>query len=812
MAANSIGPSTTQTSYLTPLDSRVRFVSLLSAGDAVPGSLKADGTPNLFVGVPDGAGAYDNGDGTFTVLLNHEIGATQGAVRVHGSVGAFVDRMVIDKQTLAVRSISDLGTSVFGYDPTTASYVQGTTAFNRLCSADLPVASAFFDAATGLGTQARIYMNGEEAGAEGRAYAWIATGAESGRVYELPRLGKFSWENSVTSPTAGSKTVVIGQDDGGGGQLYLYAGDKQATGTEIDKAGLTNGKLYGIKVPTMPQETNETTIGPAGIPFILQEQGPNGDVSGFTGAQLQDESVAEGVTGFLRPEDGAWDPSNPNRYYFATTNSATGPSRLWALDFTDAQRPELGGSLKIILAGFEGQVMLDNLTVTADGKVILQEDVGNNARLGKIFEYDPATGALNQLAEHDAARFSGLTPPFNQDEESSGVIDVSDILGSPGTQAFLLDVQAHYTFPGTEVIQGGQLQVMYVDRSIQGTAANETLTGSAIDDLILGGAGDDRINGGTGTNILNGGTGTDTAVFGFTLADASYSAAPGVATISVPGTTSMVSGFERYQFADGTVIQDLDRPLVDDLFYAFNDKDVFAAKVDADVHYGQIGFSEGRDPNAFFSTTGYLAANSDVRAAGLNPLAQYANTGFKQGRDPGANFDNELYLRNNPDVQASGMNPLAHYLAFGQNEGRQTYATIGKSADITAGQGFDAEFYLLANPDVASASFSTTDSFAFAQQHFNQNGFQEGRNPNAFFDVAGYLQAYPDVLAAGVNPLTHYNRFGAAEGRDPSGAFDTSMYLAANPDVQAAGVNPLQHYIEFGALEGRSAFGDGRFG
>ena len=51
----------------------------------------------------------------------------------------------------------------------------------------------------------------------------------------------------------------------------------------------------------------------------------------------------------------------------------------------------------MILTGFEGQVMLDNLTVTADGKVILQEDVGNNARLGKVFEYDPATGALSSL-------------------------------------------------------------------------------------------------------------------------------------------------------------------------------------------------------------------------------------------------------------------------------------------------------------------------------------------------------------------------------------------------------------------------------
>jgi hypothetical protein len=32
------------------------------------------------------------------------------------------------------------------------------------------------------------------------------------------------------------------------GQLYVYVGDKQSTGNDITKAGLTNGKFYGIKV------------------------------------------------------------------------------------------------------------------------------------------------------------------------------------------------------------------------------------------------------------------------------------------------------------------------------------------------------------------------------------------------------------------------------------------------------------------------------------------------------------------------------------------------------------------------------------
>ena len=69
------GPSTTQTPYIVSSLPTVRFVSLLSAGDRVAGA------PTPFVGVPDGIGVFDNGDGTATVLINHELASTAGAVR-----------------------------------------------------------------------------------------------------------------------------------------------------------------------------------------------------------------------------------------------------------------------------------------------------------------------------------------------------------------------------------------------------------------------------------------------------------------------------------------------------------------------------------------------------------------------------------------------------------------------------------------------------------------------------------------------------------------------------------------------------------
>ena len=130
-----------------------------------------------------------------------------------------------------------------------------------------------------------------------------------------------------------------------------------------------------------------------------------GDVSGMTGAEIDAASEAAGVTSFLRPEDGAWDTLNPNRFYFVTTGAFDQPSRLWAADFTDASNPAAGGTIKLLLNGTEGQQMLDNMTVDAHGKVILQEDVGNNAHLGKVWQYDPSTDSLTQLAQHDPDRF-----------------------------------------------------------------------------------------------------------------------------------------------------------------------------------------------------------------------------------------------------------------------------------------------------------------------------------------------------------------------------------------------------------------------
>jgi hypothetical protein len=436
---------------------------LLTAGDSV-GGYKMEG-------IPDGLGAYDNGDGTFTVLMNHEISAGLGVARAHGGNGAFVSEWVFDKTTLQVLSGKDLMHDVWLYDTATNSYVDHNAAnspvsFSRFCSADLADKSAFYNEDTGLGFNGgRLFLNGEESGTEGRAIAHIVGGAEDGNSYELAWLGNMAYENVVANAHTGNKTVVAMMDDGQNGQVYFYAGDKKATGNAIDQAGLTGGHLFGIHVSEFEGAANNNA--PSSSAPLGTDEKSNftmidlGDVSGMTGAQIDAASEAAGVTTFLRPEDGAWDTLNPNRFYFVTTNAFNAPSQLWAVDFVDAKNPAAGGTIKLLLNGTEGQQMLDNITVDANGKVVLCEDVGNNAHLGKVWQYDPATDALSQLAQHDASRFvTGGANFLTQDEESSGVIDVSHILGNAGENVYLIDTQAHFAVAG-EQVEGGQLQLIH---------------------------------------------------------------------------------------------------------------------------------------------------------------------------------------------------------------------------------------------------------------------------------------------------------------------------------------------------------------
>jgi len=465
VSAQNIGPSTTTAPYLLPSQPQLSTTSILTVGDSV--NNKPDGSPYRMVGIPDGLGAYSNGDGTFTVLMNHELGANAGIARAHGGTGAFVSKWTIDSSTFEVKSGSDLIQSVQLWNGT--SWTEAVNArIGRLCSADLPAQTAFYNPATGLGTQERIFMNGEEVGNEGRAFGTVVS---SGVAYELPALGKFSWENSVANPGSGNTTIVAGLDDTTPGQVYFYQGTKQSAGNPVEQAGLSGGNLWGLKVPSVALESRLGGLDgtpTAGESYAI-EFFNKGDVTNQTGAQLQADSVANGLTEFLRPEDGVWNPLNPSQFFFVTTDrfdttktgtgSQVGRSRLWQLDIADLTDFSKGGELTMLLDGTEPHQMLDNMTITLNGLLLLQEDPGGQDYLSKVWAYELATGDLSEYAVHNPAFFAPGAPGFlTRDEESSGIIDITTIIGAD-RWTYLADVQAHYGLGG-ELVEGGQLLVI----------------------------------------------------------------------------------------------------------------------------------------------------------------------------------------------------------------------------------------------------------------------------------------------------------------------------------------------------------------
>jgi hypothetical protein len=453
-AALTTGPNSSQSPYVVPSQDGVEFTSILTVGDSVGGY--------RMVGIPDGLGAYKDRAGNVTLFMNHEIPAGRGASRAHGANGAFVSRWSIDKHDLSVHSGADLIQGVSTWNTATASYnppAKGIV-LSRLCSANLPEESAFYDRRTQTGYDAPLFMNGEESGAEGRGFAT----AEDGTSYELPALGKFSWENSVSNPATGLKTVVVGTDDSTPGQVYVYVGEKRKTGNPAERAGLTGGTLYGIKVGGVAVEPVNTGVA-SGTRFTAASLG---NVTALTGAQLETASDAAGVTEWQRPEDASWDPSNPNDLYFVITASFANQSKLYRLRFADPSNPAAGGTVEQLLTGLEdggtGERlhMLDNIVADTRGHVLLQEDPGGQDYLARIWQYDVASDTLTEVARHDPARFTGAARLTN-DEESSGIIDAEKLLGKGW---YLLDVQAHVASPDPELVEGGQLLALYVPKQL----------------------------------------------------------------------------------------------------------------------------------------------------------------------------------------------------------------------------------------------------------------------------------------------------------------------------------------------------------
>jgi hypothetical protein len=479
------GPNSATDPYVLPVADGVHTKALLTVSDAQAASNGFE-----MVGIPDGLGARPEHGNKVVLYMNHELPSNTGVVRAHGQAGSFVSKLEIDKGSFEVEEGSDFvqpGTTYWDYvsqtyGPTPSAggpnprlagdvFPAQLAAFGRWCSSSLTDDGQLYNRRSKRGYEGRIYFGNEEIGNEGRSFGIT----EDGHAQQLQRLGLFSWENTLVAYNRTDTTLVIGQEDAAFGQPWIYIGHKQRHGNAFDKAGLTNGVDF---VPDMVDETVSTdaefrTKFGKGTPAPFDLSEVDWDQSGI---RQNIEAAADGLT-LNRIEDGAWDPRNPDDFWFVTTEGGKGADvptgqfgrdggGLWKMSFEDIEQPWLGGTLTLMLDGSEAPSLNkpDNLDIDSRGNLLIQEDPGNNVSLARIVAYDIDTGDRGVVAEFDSAQFKPATPggtdaPFTIDEESSGIIDAREVLGRGW---FLLDAQVHKTNPDPALVEHGQLLAMYV--------------------------------------------------------------------------------------------------------------------------------------------------------------------------------------------------------------------------------------------------------------------------------------------------------------------------------------------------------------
>jgi capsular polysaccharide biosynthesis protein len=108
---------------------------------------------------------------------------------------------------------------------------------------------------------------------------------------------------------------------------------------------------------------------------------------------------------------------------------------------------------------------------------------------------------------------------------------------------------------------------------------------------------------------------------------------------------------------------------------------------------------------------------------------------------------------------------------------------------------FDADLYLQKYPDVQEARIDPLE-------HYVQRGDRQMRIPNAVFFPFYYRREFMSGLPGEQNTLEHYIKVGEAAGARPNSAFDPSAYIGANPGLAEFVDRPLFHYLKIGRAGG----------
>lgn len=306
-------------------------------------------------------------------------------------------------------------------------------------------------------------------------------------AHTLPKLGHYSKENTVVQPTQGARTVIFSTEDGPAtldNQLYMYIGTKDASSSSVlARNGLDNGKLYVFR-SLDPDRSSERTFVTGSISGKWVEiQGADA----MTDVQLEAASDAVNAMTFVRPEDGAFNPNNPNEFFFVTTGSSSGADngvnelgRLYSLRLNplDPIRPAtlriVYNADLVVAAGGDIAISPDNIDASSR-YLMIDEDGTTESRLvmaakgrdGSVWRFD-LTGRVARVGVDvsTATRIAELDPPGHDGVtvgpgvwETSGIIDASLLFGQ---NTWLSDVQAHppTTAPSAGTVEDGQLFLM----------------------------------------------------------------------------------------------------------------------------------------------------------------------------------------------------------------------------------------------------------------------------------------------------------------------------------------------------------------
>jgi hypothetical protein len=460
---------------------------LLTTGDTVAG-YRPPGVLDGLVALPGSSGE------TLALIATHELKAGDGTPYrlANGTAltGSRLTRFDLDRRTrrltgarLAYREVRDRsGREVARPEQLSEAPDRGPAGMESFCSAAGWSAGQFgFVDPVVLAHEEVTRSEGHPHG--GSVFALDVAGEV---LWALPELGRGSWENSaaVTTPDQarpdGHVALLLGDDlEFGRAPLYLWIGRKVPGGNFVERNGLARGRLHvwvadgGDRTPEQWHGSGSRRNGrfvPVPVRTATGEAAGGTDAAGyFDDVELRRRADALGAFLFSRPEDLHVDPATGTRVAFASTgHGGEFPRDDWGnvylvdVDFVPDGTSGLRADAELVLRydsderGDLGLRNPDNLVWATDGLIYVQEDKATkraafgaaSGREASIWALDPADGtAPLRVATIDRSAVPAGSTDRKAAEfgawESSGIVDVTPLLGQPGELVLLATVQAH---------------------------------------------------------------------------------------------------------------------------------------------------------------------------------------------------------------------------------------------------------------------------------------------------------------------------------------------------------------------------------